>query len=115
MEQKESSSESKDLREKEKDEVDFELGATSPSTTTILKCFFSLAIPNITSNVLGVMMYLINSIFAGHLNDPSILAGVGLANTCCMICIITVYMGLNAAQETLTSQAFGSNNMVKVG
>lgn len=98
MEQKESSVKSKD-----KDEVDFELGATSPSTRAILKCFFSLAVPNITSNVLGVMMYLINSIFAGHLNDPSILAGVGLANTCCMICIITVYMGLNAAQETLTS------------
>lgn len=81
----------------------------------MLKCFFGMAIPNMTSNVLSFVMILTNSIFAGHLKDPSMLAAVGLGNVTCMICIVTLYMGLNAAQETLTSQAFGSNNFHRCG
>ena len=55
-------------------------------------------------------MVLTNSIFAGRLEKAEMLAAVGLGNVCCMIFFITMFMGLNAAQETLNSQAFGSGN-----
>lgn len=85
-------------------------GSMVPTTTAILKCFVKLAIPGIASNVLGVFMVLVNSIFAGRLGNPEMLAAVGLGNVTCVISFITMFMGLNAAQETLNSQAFGSGD-----
>ena len=50
---------------------------------------------------------LINTIFAGHINDVNMLAGVGLANVFSCIALITVIEGINGALETLVSQAYG--------
>ena len=44
-----------------------------------------------------------NTVFAGRLGDPSMLAAVGVGNVTVMIFLITMLMGLNAAQDTLTS------------
>ena len=82
----------------------------NPSTVSVVKEFLKLALPGITSNMLGFLLITINSVFAGQLDDPLILAAVGIGNVCCMVFLITMFMGLNAAQETLTSTAYGSGN-----
>lgn len=51
------------------------------------------------------------TMFAGTLKDPTNLAAVGLASTFCAIMILSLIIGLNSAQETLTSQAFGAGNL----
>ena len=43
------------------------------------------------------------------------LAAVGVGNVCCFIFVISIMTGLNSAQETLTSQAFGSQNLQLCG
>ena len=46
---------------------------------------------------------LVNTIFAGSLNDVNKLAGVGLAVTISCILCVTVIEGMNGALETLVS------------
>ena len=48
---------------------------------------------------------------AGTLEDPVYVAVVGLTNTTCTIMVLSLIVGLNSAQETLTSQAFGAKNL----
>ncbi len=60
--------------------------------------------------MLGYVNVVINTAIAGRMGDPAKLAGVGLANMCLVIMILSLLTGLNAAQETLTSQAFGQGN-----
>lgn len=43
------------------------------------------------------------------------MAAVGVGNVCCFIFVISILTGLNSAQETLTSQAFGSGNLKLCG
>ena len=57
--------------------------------------------------MLSYVSITINTAIAGRMDDPTKLAGVGLANMCLVIMILSLLTGLNAAQETLTSQAFG--------
>ena len=73
--------------------------------------FLKLSIPVVVTNVIDHTSIIINSVFAGHMNDPIKLAVVGLSNVCCMIMVQTFLIGLNSAQETLTSQAFGANSI----
>ena len=84
---------------------------SNPTTGEMLKCFMKLAIPGITQNVLAFFMIMTNGVFAGRLGDPAILAAVGVGNVTCMIFLITMFMGLNSAQDSLTSQAYGSGNI----
>ena len=49
--------------------------------------------------------------FAGTLKDPINLAATGLAGTFGAIMVLSLMLGLNSAQETLTSQAFGAGNL----
>ena len=60
---------------------------------------------------MGFLTVLVSAIYAGHMNDPVKLAAVGLANVSCNIMIDSIMVGLNSAQETLTSQAFGAGNL----
>ena len=67
------------------------------------KCFFSLAVPAITSNVAGFLCLMVNSAYAAQLDDPVYLAAVGIGNVCSFIFVISILTGLNSAQDTLTS------------
>ena len=69
----------------------------------MLKMFLKLAIPGITQDVLAYLMITMNSVFAGRMGDPSVLAAVGVGNVVVLIMLITMLMGQNAAQDTLTS------------
>ena len=83
---------------------------SDPSNSQIIKEFLQLAVPGIISNMLGFMLIATNSIYAGMLDDPLVLAAVGIGNVCCMILVVYMFMGINSAQETLTSQASGNGN-----
>lgn len=72
--------------------------------------FCKLALPAIFTNIMGFLSTLVSTILVGRMNDPTLLAVVGLANVCHVILILSLLLGLNAAQETLTSQAFGAGN-----
>lgn len=72
--------------------------------------FIKLATPAALTNLLTYGTLTINTAIAGRMDDPTKLAGVGLANMCQVIMILSLLTGLNAAQETLTSQAFGQQN-----
>lgn len=65
--------------------------------------------------MLNFSMILTNAAFAGRLGDPTMLAAVGLGNVMCLVCLITMFMGLNAAQDSLTSQYYGSGNVRQCG
>ena len=54
------------------------------------------------------LVMLINVIFAGRLNDPAKLAGVGLGNSLLTVLCFFPLQGMNGAIETLISQAFGA-------
>ena len=99
----------KDDSLKEPDHGIFTEGS-DPSNSQILREFLKLAVPGIISNMLGFMLIATNSIYAGMLEDPLVLAAVGIGNVCCIIIAITMFMGINSAQETLTSQASGDGN-----
>ena len=86
-----------------------------PTTKEMVVCFAKVAVPAFTSNVFGMVCLVVNSIFAGQLEDPNMLAAVGVGNVTTMFFIVTIFMGINAAQETLTSQAYGNGNIVLCG
>ena len=77
----------------------------------MLKSFLKLAVPAILQNALNFLMIITNAAFAGRLDDPAMLAAVGIGNVLCMIFLIIMYMGLDSAQDTLTSWAYGSGNL----
>ena len=72
--------------------------------------FGRLAIPNILTNFLGYMSIVTVTVYAGRLDEYINVAVMGLATTFCRMIVTTLQIGLNAAQETLTSQAFGAGN-----
>ena len=80
------------------------------SSMKLFTCFLKLVVPAILTNVVGHSSIVTNSVFAGRLNDPIKLAAVGLSNVCCNILVCSIMIGLNSAQETLTSQAYGAGN-----
>ena len=87
-----------------------------PASGLMLKTFLKLAIPATITNLLGFTSTSITQIiFAGTLTDPMNVAVVGLASTFCTIMVHSIMIGLNNAQDTLTSQAFGASNFRLVG
>lgn len=69
--------------------------------------------------IFGMLVYLMvqltNTFFIGHLNDPVLLAGVGMGNMLINVLCFAVAQGLNGALETLVSQAFGASKYVACG
>ena len=73
---------------------------------TILECFWEitkLATPMIFGMFVYLMVMLVNCYFIGHLNDPVLLAGVGMGNMLINVLCFAVVQGLNGALETLVS------------
>jgi len=89
---------------------DAALDPKRPQTAMMVKYFFKLSFPVILSNFVGYSVLLINSAIASKLNDSASLAAVGLGNVTSWIFIVSILVGLNSGQETLTSQAYGSGN-----
>ena len=77
--------------------------------------FLKLAVPAILTNVMGYGTVVINGVFAGRMNDPEKLAVIGLTSVFCNMLGIALVTGINSAQETLTSQAYGAQNLYLCG
>ena len=88
----------------------FDPESSPPTTWSMAKLFTKIAVPAVFTNTMAMVTVVINAIFAGRMNDPAKMAAVGLTNVTVMIFILSIMIGLNAAQETLTSQAFGYGN-----
>ena len=72
--------------------------------------FLKIALPSILNNFIGYGV-IITNVFAGRMNDPVKLGVVGLTGTVVFVMVVTLMIGLNSAQETLTSQAYGARNL----
>ena len=92
----------------------FDPKSDPPTTCKMLETFASICIPIIVSSTLG-RTTMINSVFAGQMNDPTQLAVVGLSATCCNMMVQSVLTGVNCAQDSLTTQAFGANRLYRCG
>ena len=89
----------------------FDPKSDPPTTGKMVGVFCKITVPSICTNVLAFLTGTINAVIAGRMNDPSKLAAVGLANVCHAVMVLSLMIGLNCAQETLTSQAFGAGNI----
>ena len=54
---------------------------------------------------------MVDLIVLGQLQNPTLLAGVGMGTAIQNVCGISIVIGLNNALETLASQAYGSNDL----
>ena len=81
----------------------------------MISIFNKITIPAVLTNLLFYATIINDNVFAGHMEDPVNLAVVGLTNTCSQVMVHLLLIGLNAAQETLTSQAFGAKNLQLTG
>ena len=81
------------------------------SLLTVTFNFLKISIPTIISCIFLELTFLINTVFAGGLNDASKLAGVGLGTVCVNIVCLQPIMGMNGAMETLVSQAYGAKQL----
>ncbi len=77
--------------------------------------FIGIVIPTLTQNVLGFILLIINLYFCGLLENAAITAGFGLATTFIHVFGMSLMIGTNITQETLTSQAFGAGELVRCG
>ena len=73
------------------------------SSLNMFYLFSKLVIPSLTSNLLRSVSTILNTIFSGHMGDEKLLAAVGLSNTFYTMFLTAMIIGLNAAQETLTT------------
>ena len=92
----------------------FDPKSDTPTTYQMLETFVKICTPIIISSAL-VKTKMINSIFAGYMNDPVQLAVVGLSATCCNMMVQSISCGVNYAQDSLTSQAFGADRLHMCG
>ena len=77
----------------------------------MLRTFSKLAIPAILTNLMMLMTGVVMVIFAGQLEDTIYISVVGLTFSFEALMVLSLLIGINAAQETLTSQAFGAGNL----
>ena len=89
----------------------FDVRSDPPTTSKMVGVFCKLAVPSIMTNFMGQLTLFINTGIAGRMNEPTKLAAVGLGSVITTIMISGFLIGLNTAQETLTSQAFGAGNI----
>ena len=61
------------------------------------------------------LIYFINTVYAGKLNDPHKLAGLGLGTSVLECLTLYIIMGMNGALETLVAQAFGAGQLYLCG
>jgi len=85
------------------------------TSLNLTKDFFKLAIPILLSNISGAVVLMINTAIVALREDETQLAAVGVGNLSTLILIVTVLMGLNSTQDTITSVAYGSGNLKLCG
>ena len=69
--------------------------------------------------ILGLVVQLlvisVNTYFIGNLNDPNLLAGVGMGNMLINVVCFAIVFGLNGALETFVSNSNGAKKYEECG
>ncbi len=78
----------------------------APLRETLSKVL-NISLPAIVSMISAFSIQVANTVFAGHLGDPAIMAGVGMATMYVNIFCNSLMIGLNSTLNTLLSQAVG--------
>jgi len=89
-----------------------------PSDMTTMQCFWkvtTIASPIVISMLVYLFVQLVNTFFVGKMNDPALLAGVGMGNMLINVLAFAVMQGLNGALETFVSKEFGRKNYAMCG
>ena len=68
-----------------------------PTTGKVISTFLKIATPAAVTNTVAYAVCISNQMFAGHLNDATKLAAVGLTDVILNIFITSLLVGLNAA------------------
>lgn len=58
---------------------------------------------------------MLNTVFAGKLDDQVAIAAVGIGNATNSMFLFSVTIGVNLALDTLNSEAYGNNNLQLCG
>ena len=74
-----------------------------------------MAIPGVIALFAQFFNEVINIVLISSLNDPVMLAGVGLGNTFMNTLGMSIYFGGNVPAGTFMAQSYGMNNMREVG
>lgn len=69
----------------------------------IVKCILKIVIPTLINFYLEEFVNQINMVYVGHLEDTSMLAGLGLANSLIIGLPISITWGISGVLETLVS------------
>ena len=83
----------------EKEDSEIEIG---------YKGILALAIPASLSTILFFSIEVINLVFIGYLNNPAMVAAIGLGNMTINFTCLSIIQGLNSALQSLISQASGA-------
>ena len=81
----------------------------------MLKCFLKIAVPSTLTNILFYAPDIANGMVAGRMDRPIYLASMGLTSVGCNVMVLSFLIGINGAQETFSSQAFGAGNLQLCG
>ena len=69
----------------------------------IARRVISFAVPSSVGSLLNILQQTINLAFVGSLNDPIILAAVGMGNMLINIFAVAPFIGMNSGFETFVS------------
>ena len=67
------------------------------------KTILALAVPSALTSIASMLTEIINLIFVGYLNNPAMMAGVGMGNMTQNLCALSFVLGFNSALDTLIS------------
>ena len=81
----------------------------------MVKHFLSLAAPAVGQNILMLLVWQLNVIYVARIGDSTTVAGIGLATATINMLCNSILVGLNGAQETLVSQAYGMKELQLCG
>ena len=85
---------------------------------TILECFANIckiSAPPIIGNLISLSVILTSIYFVGNLNDPVVLASVGLGGMMVNVLAFAITQGLNGALEYYVSNSFGMKHYKECG
>ena len=77
----------------------------------MMKHYLRLALPASLNQVQGLLVMQMNFVFLGRFASSTMVAGVGMGSVTLNVCCLGFMYGLNGAQDTLVSRAFGLNDL----
>ena len=83
----------------------------TPSNGSIYWLFLQQGACNVTTQFMSYVPLLYNTIMVGHMGNVKKLDGVGLSSSFLCMFIGSIMLGLNRAQDHLTSTAFGVGDL----